>query len=214
VAAVSFALGTETPSAKAFKAADVNNSGDITVTDAVAIVNIALEIPEPEATARGEKSEAVNFLTMNGNALELMNTTEFVGFQMDVTLANGAMLNGVSLAERAAGLQVAYNRIADNTYRIIAFSTSNTAIEGNEGELFSLDITGNANINITNIEFADAAARAYALGFGETTGIKGIYAGATNVESYTVGGVKNDKVRKGMNVVRTADGKVKKVFVK
>ncbi len=213
VAAVSFALGTETPSAKAFKAADVDNSGEITVTDAVAIVNIALEI-EPEAPARGEMAEAMNFLTMNGNALELTNTTTFVGFQMDVTLANGAMLNGVSLSERAAGLQVAYNRIADNTYRIIAFSTSNTAIEGIDGTLFSLDITGNANINITNIEFADAAARAYALGFGEATGIKGINADATNVEIYTVDGVKSNKVRKGINVVRTADGKVKKVFVK
>ena len=213
VAAVSFALGTETPSAKAFKAADVDNSGEITVTDAVAIVNIALEI-EPEAPARGEMAEAMNFLTMNGNALELTNTITFVGFQMDVTLANGAMLNGVSLSERAAGLQVAYNRIADNTYRIIAFSTSNTAIEGIDGTLFSLDITGNANINITNIEFADAAARAYALGFGEATGIKGINADATNVEIYTVDGVKSNKVRKGINVVRTADGKVKKVFVK
>ena len=212
VAAVNFALEVETPSEKAFKAADVNKSNSITVSDAVGIVNIALEIT-PEAPARSDM-EAVNFLTMNGNALELMNTTEFVGFQMDVTLANGAMLNGVSLAERAAGLQVVYNRIADNTYRIIAFSAGNAAIEGNEGELFSLDITGNANVNITNIEFADAAARAYALGFGETTGIKGIYAGATNVESYTVGGIKNDKVRKGMNVVRTADGKVKKVYVK
>ena len=212
VAAVNFALEVETPSEKAFKAADVNKSNSITVSDAVGIVNIALEIT-PEAPARSDM-EAVNFLTMNGNALELMNTTEFVGFQMDVTLANGAMLNGVSLAERAAGLQVVYNRIADNTYRIIAFSAGNAAIEGNEGELFSLDITGNANVNITNIEFADAAANAYALGFGETTGIKGIYAGATNVESYTVGGIKNDKVRKGMNVVRTADGKVKKVYVK
>lgn len=212
VAAVNFALEVETPSEKAFKAADVNKSNSITVSDAVGIVNIALEIT-PEAPARSDM-EAVNFLTMNGNALELMNTTEFVGFQMDVTLANGAMLNGVSLAERAAGLQVVYNRIADNTYRIIAFSAGNAAIEGNEGELFSLDITGNANVNITNIEFADAAARAYALGFGEATGIRGIYAGATNVESYTVGGIKNDKVRKGMNVVRTADGKVKKVYVK
>lgn len=215
VAAVSFALEIEKPSEKAFKAADVNSSNSITVSDAVGIVNIALGVPGQEPTARGiEMTEAVNFLTMNGNALELMNTTEFVGFQMDVTLANGAMLNGVSLADRAAGLQVAYNRIADNTYRIIAFSAGNAAIEGNEGALFSLDITGNANVNITNIEFADAAAHAYALGFGEATGIKGIYAGATNMESYTVGGVKNDKVRKGMNVVRATDGKVKKVFVK
>lgn len=216
VAAVNFALEKEVPSEKAFKAADVNNSNSITVSDAVGIVNIALGKPagDEAATARGEKAEAVNYLTMNGASLNLTNSTEFVGFQMDVTLADGAQFNGVQLADRAADLQVIYNRISANTYRIIAFSTGNAAIEGNEGELFTLDIAGNHNINITNIEFADAAANAYAIGFAETTGINGIYAGAANVESYTVGGVKNDKVRKGMNIVRTADGKVKKVFVK
>ena len=216
VAAVNFALEKEVPSEKVFKAADVNNSNSITVSDAVGIVNIALGKPagDEAATARGEKAEAVNYLTMNGASLNLTNSTEFVGFQMDVTLADGAQFNGVQLADRAADLQVIYNRISANTYRIIAFSTGNAAIEGNEGELFTLDIAGNHNINITNIEFADAAANAYAIGFAETTGINGIFAGAANVESYTVGGVKNDKVRKGMNIVRTADGKVKKVFVK
>lgn len=216
VAAVNFALEKETPSEKAFKAADVNKSNSITVSDAVGIVNIALGKPagDETATARGEKAEAVNYLTMNGASLNLMNSTEFVGFQMDITLADGAQFNGVQLADRAADLQVIYNRISANTYRIIAFSTGNAAIEGNEGELFTLDIAGNHNINITNIEFADAAANAYAIGFAETTGINGIFAGAANVESFTVGGVKNDKVRKGMNIVRTADGKVKKVFVK
>ena len=216
VAAVNFALEKEVPSEKAFKAADVNKSNSITVSDAVGIVNIALGKPagDEAATARGEKAEAVNYLTMNGASLNLMNSIEFVGFQMDVTLADGAQFNGVQLADRAADLQVIYNRISANTYRIIAFSTGNAAIEGNEGELFTLDIAGNHNINITNIEFADAAANAYAIGFAETTGINGIFAGAANVESYTVGGVKNDKVRKGMNIVRTADGKVKKVFVK
>lgn len=216
VAAVNFALEKEVPSEKAFKAADVNKSNSITVSDAVGIVNIALGKPagDEAATARGEKAEAVNYLTMNGASLNLMNSTEFVGFQMDVTLADGTQFNGVQLADRASDLQVIYNRISANTYRIIAFSTGNAAIEGNEGELFTLDIAGNHNINITNIEFADAAANAYAIGFAETTGINGIFAGAANVESYTVGGVKNDKVRKGMNIVRTADGKVKKVFVK
>lgn len=212
VAAVTFALEKEVPSEKALKVTDVNKSGNITVSDAVGIVNIALNAETP-APARGEM-EAVNFLTKKGTSLNLINSTEFVGFQMDVTLAEGAMLNGVSLNDRAANLQVVYNRIAKNTYRIIAFSTGNAAIEGNEGELISLNITGNDNIAISNIEFADAAANAYALSLTETTGINGIYAGAANVESYTVGGVKNDKVRKGMNIVRTADGKVKKVLVK
>ena len=212
VAAVTFALEKEVPSEKALKVADVNKSGAITVSDAVGIVNIALNTETP-APARGEM-EAVNFLTKNGTSLNLTNSTAFVGFQMDVTLTEGALLNDVTLADRAAKLQVVFNRIADNTYRIIAFSTGNAAIEGNEGAIFSLNITGNDNIAISNIEFADAAANAYALSLAETTGINGIYAGAANVESYTVGGVKNDKMRKGMNIVRTADGKVKKVLVK
>ncbi len=212
VAAVAFALEKEVPSEKALKVADVNKSGAITVSDAVGIVNIALNTEAP-ATARGEM-EAVNFLTQNGTSLNLTNSTEFVGFQMDVTLAEGAMLNGVSLTDRAANLQVVYNRIADNTYRIIAFSTGNAAIEGNEGAIFSLNITGNDNIAISNIEFADATANAYALSLAETTGINGIYTGGAKVESYTIGGVKSDKMRKGMNIVRTADGKVKKVLVK
>lgn len=213
VAAVSFALEVETPSEKAFKAADVNNSNSITVSDAVGIVNIALGVDNEQATARGE-NESVNYLTLNGTELSLMNTTEFVGFQMDVTLAEGATFNGVNLNSRAANLQVAYNRLSGNTYRIIAFSADNAAIEGNEGALFSLNITGNNNISFSRIEFADAAAQAYELGFGEATGINGVNAGVANAEYYTVGGVKSNKAQKGMNVVRTADGKVKKVFVK
>ena len=197
---------------KAFKAADVNNSNSITVSDAVGIVNIALGVDNEQATARGE--ESVNYLTLNGTELSLMNTTEFVGFQMDVTLAEGATFNGVNLTSRAANLQVAYNRLSGNTYRIIAFSADNAAIEGNEGALFSLNITGNNNISFSRIEFADAAAQAYELGFGEATGINGVNAGVANAEYYTVGGVKSNKAQKGMNVVRTADGKVKKVFVK
>ena len=213
VAAVSFALEVETPSEKAFWAADVNTSNSITVSDAVGIVNIALGVDNEQSSARGE-NEMVNYLTLNGTELSLMNTTTFVGFQMDVTLAEGAIFNGVDLSSRAANLQVVYNRLSGNTYRIIAFSAANEAIEGNEGALFSLNITGNNNISFSRIEFADAAAQAYELGFGEATGINGVNAGVANAEYYTVGGVKSNKAQKGMNVVRTADGKVKKVFVK
>ena len=213
VAAVSFALEVETPSEKAFWAADVNTSNSITVSDAVGIVNIALGVDNEQSSARGE-NEMVNYLTLNGTELSLTNTTTFVGFQMDVTLAEGAIFNGVDLSSRAANLQVVYNRLSGNTYRIIAFSAANEAIEGNEGALFSLNITGNNNISFSRIEFADAAAQAYELGFGEATGINGVNAGVANAEYYTVGGVKSNKAQKGMNVVRTADGKVKKVFVK
>ena len=213
ILAVSFALETETPSPKAFKAADVNASGNITVSDAVGIVNIALSEVTSEPSARGDVAEN-NALALNGNVLALANTTEFVAFQMDVTVAEGTQFRGVELTSRAAGLNVTYNRVADNTYRVVAFSVNKNAIEAGEGAICTFDIVGNKNVQVTNIEFADAAARAYALVLGETTRINGIAAGAAGAEYYSVGGVKSDKAQKGMNVVRTADGKVKKVLVK
>lgn len=215
IATVSFALEVETPSAKAFKAADVNKSNSLTVSDVVGIVNIALiNQSVPSAPARVQHVAENNALALNGNILSLANTTEFVAFQMDVTVAPGAQFRGVELSSRASGLNVSYNRVAENTYRVVAFSLSNDAIEMGEGVICTFDIIGNKTVQVTNIEFADAAARAYALELGETTRINGIAAGAAGAEFFSVGGVKSDKAQKGMNVVRTADGKVKKVLVK
>lgn len=213
VAAVSIVLEELTPTRSQFLAADVNKSNSITVSDVIGIVNIVLNGDDAGAAgARGDASQ--NWLTQRATTVGLMNTTEFVGFQMDVTLADGAVLNGVTLNQRAAGLNVKFNRVAGNTYRVVAFSMDKTAIQGHEGELLTLDITGSQEMTLSNIEFTDAAARAYALGLDNTTGIDGIMAGAADAEYYTVDGVKSNTMRKGFNVVRTADGKVHKVFVK
>lgn len=47
-----------------------------------------------------------------------------------------------------------------------------------------------------------------------TVGIDSINAEAANAELFTVDGVKISKLQKGLNIVRTADGKVKKVVIK
>ena len=47
-----------------------------------------------------------------------------------------------------------------------------------------------------------------------TNGIDSINAEAANAELFTVDGVKVSKLQKGLNIVRTADGKVKKVVIK
>jgi hypothetical protein len=216
VATVGIVLEDWEPSYRQFRAADVNYTGNITVSDVVGVVNIALNGYEwYEELARSQSFEQeINYLTQDGNKIGLKNTTEFVAFQMDVTLTDGAMLNGVNLNQRANGLNIRYSHLEGNTYRIMAFSMNMAAITGNEGELLSLDITGNQTVTLSNIEFTDTAARAYALGVNDATGINGIMAGDANADYYTVDGVKNDKMRKGMNVVKTADGKVRKMFVK
>ena len=172
VMAVSFALGTAEPTEIELKAADINENGVITVSDAVGIVNIALGVSEPEAAAKAYGYETNNFLTLNGQQVGLTNSIGFVAFQMDVTLAEGAAFNGVQLSQRANALQVVTNQVGENTWRIIAFSLGNAEITGSEGELLTINADG--QLTISNIEFADANARAYVLGLDATTGIDGL----------------------------------------
>ena len=214
VLAVSFALEVETPTEEQFAASDVNNSNDITVSDAVAIVNLALEI-EPESNKFLAPAFAGNnSLTLRGYDICLANTTSFVAFQMDVTLADGSQLRGVSLSERAKGLTLTYRRLRGNTWRIAAYSLSNTAISGNAGSLLRLDIAGNSSISVSNIEFADARANAHRLTIDAATAIDAIPAEAAPSDIYTVNGLRTSVLHKGVNVIRKADGSVNKVLVK
>ncbi len=215
VAVIPFVLEQAEPTPAQFKAADVNKSNTITISDAVGIVNIALNWnSEPVDGARGMVDDTNDYIVVNGSEVGLMNATTFVGFQMDVTLSEGAQFNGAQLTARTMGHQVAWNRVADRTYRVVVFSAANEAIASNEGALLQLNISGNQQVSLGKIEFTDASARAYALGVADPTGIRGITADQLDAQIYTVGGVRSDKVRKGMNVIRQNNGKVTKRFVK
>jgi hypothetical protein len=181
VAAVSYALGTVEPTVAQFKAADVNKNEVITVSDAVGIVNIALGEPEPTPGAKAFGYEANNYLTLKGQQVGLTNATEFVAFQMDVTLTDGAQFNGVQLSQRAAGLQVVTNKVGENTWRIIAFSMDNSVITGRMGSVLTIDTNG--EMTFSNIEFADADAQAYELTFDYTTGIDSIHNSQFTIDS-------------------------------
>lgn len=211
VLAVSFTLETVTPTAAQFQATDLDKSQTIDVADVVAIVNIIL--PDESTSVRSAVATN-NFMTLNGADISLSNTTDFAGFQMDVTLADGAQLNGVQLSERASDLSVAYNRVADNTYRIIAVSFDKKTVNAGNGTLLSLDISGNSDYSLGDIKFVDTKANAYAVGLGHATGISRVGYAAEGTDVYTVGGVKSSKFTKGLNVVRNANGEVKKVYVK
>lgn len=211
VLAVSFVTETVTPTAAQFQAADLDKSQTIDVQDVMAIVNIIL--PD-ESTGVRSAVAANNFMTLSGADINLSNTTDFAGFQMDVTLADGAQLNGVQLSERASDLSVAYNRVADNTYRIMAVSFDKKTVNAGNGTLLSLDISGNSDYSLGDIKFVDTKANAYAVGLGHATGISRVGYAAEGTDVYTVGGVKSSKFTKGLNVIRNANGEVKKVYVK
>ena len=212
VAAVSYALEKITPDELQMLSADVDKTNNITVADAQAIVNIALNY-EFESEARGAEA-GVNYLTMENSGIGLVNTTGFSAFQMDVTLSDGAVLNAARLTERAAGMLLMTNKVGLNTWRIAALSLDGSTISGSEGSLLNLDIAGQGSVSVSNVEFVDRAARAYKLGLGTPTAIDALYNNKVDGEVYTVSGARSNGLKKGVNVVRQADGSVRKMLVK
>lgn len=213
VLATSFVLQTVQPTEQQLKAADMDKSETIDVSDVMAIVNIILPDDEPQAGVRS--AEAVdNFITLSGTDISLSNTNAFAAFQMDVTLDDGAQLNDVRMASRASKLNLAYNRIDDNTYRVVGVAYDKQVIDGHNGQLLTLDVTGNSQVAVDNVIFVDTKAKAYAVGMGHTTGISRVSTVAEGTDVYTVGGVKTTKLTKGLNVIRSANGEVRKVYVK
>lgn len=216
ILAVSFALETEEPTSRQFYAADVNANEAITVADAVEIINISLGIENDEAAEANDRQANEDYLIVNNAEVSLVNQKDYVAFQMDVTLPAGAQFNGVTAADRANNIQVTYNQLANGKVRIAGLSTDKTPIAENEGAIISLDITGNGNVSISNVEFVDAQAKAYVLDVvtGEATGIEEINALiADGADIYTANGVKVNALQKGVNII-VLGGKTVKVNVK
>lgn len=198
-----------------FYTADTNGDGVINILDITAAINIILEtVPEGnEAKTRAANND---YLVADGTELSLINANAYTTFQMDITVADGATLNDVVLADRAADLQVAFSQISDNTYRVVVASLQNRTIMGNEGLLINLDITGDQTAEYSNVLFSDVYARGYVLPIvSDATAIAAIKANVdADCQIFTMGGAQINSLQKGINIVKYADGSTKKLFVK
>ena len=206
VLTVSFALEAATPNERQQYTADSNEDGTITVTDAVSTIDIALGV-EPEAGVKGLDAAVPSndYLVVNGTEISLVNEMSYRGFQMDIT-ADGDI--EVELSERAAGLVVTKNKLANGNTRIVVMAFNKTdKINGQEGLLMT--IKGAKDITLSNVEFTDGK-QGYELGIQVVTGINGINADFAGESIYTVGGARLSKVQKaGVYVING-----KKVLVK
>lgn len=102
--------------------------------------------------------------------ISMVNTQAITAVQCDVVLPAGVVLsdadNAVTLSTRCSADHVLKtNTISNGTWRIVIYSTTATAIEGNEGELFSLklqpteDYLAGNTIEVRNITLATTDAQ-------------------------------------------------------
>lgn len=208
---------------------DINQSTVIEVGDLTAIVNYILNHnwPYGYAAARGAEVEGES-LAMTTNsvangkqriAVNLTNVSDYTAFQMDVVLPNGMTIVGAELSDRAGESHKFYTRNQmDGSVRMLASSVKGETFSGNEGAVLYIDVETTSeymggNVELLNILFSDvnAQTRSFAIG-GDATGIDTMSTfEALKQKVYDLGGRVKNGLKKGINIIRRADGSTEKV---
>ena len=204
---------------------DINRNEVIEVGDLTAIVNYILTHNwSGYAAARGYgMSDSNESLSMTQDtkriAVSLANVSDYTAFQMDLVLPDGMKIVGTSLSNRAGESHKLYSRNQmDGSIRLLASSVTGETFSGNEGAVLYIDVetTGEymgGKAELLNILFADtnAQTRSFTIG-GDATGIDTVGTfEALKQKVYDLGGRVKDGLKKGINIIRRADGSTQKV---
>lgn len=236
------------PEAKA-GAADVNGDKEINVGDLTCVSNLVFHdnwawtpdentaAPAPAkarvlASVPAESTDGVSIAveseetTIFGKkvrvAVNVDNTADYVGYQMDIKLPEGMTLAGENLTERANGHELMSADIAGGWHRVLVSTMENNAFAGTSGAMLYLDVEVSGDfkggdVELGNVMFTDATGRVYKMkaAVGDRpTGITDITAPTVKERIYSVGGQVMKAVKKGVNIIVGSDGTTKKVFNK
>ena len=218
-------------------AADVDGDGEYTVADLTLTQNMYLygsyEGYTEEFIAKAKAREASKPVYYGKGALSMgIATSEiavslekgrsYAAIQLDVTLPAGVELADAAFAGDNEAASVAFNKLGDNTWRLLISANDNSSVNADEA-LVALSIAGEGagKVSIDNAIAATAKGKSMRLEgiSGDYTIATGIAATETKVaegESTIFGanGAIRKQLEKGVNIIKTAGGAVKKIFVK
>lgn len=163
----------QVPSVFIFEAADMNGDKNISVTDVGMIINLILNegaaSPQLNRAAAADANLAM-LSTADGYQLQLGNKDAFIGFQMDVQVANGAAINVMKLMG-GDDHPMTYRQLANGTWRVVCYSPTNNTFVANDAAL--LNIAADGNVTISNVRLTTSDLREVCLDAvsGGTTGI-------------------------------------------
>ena len=217
-------------------AADADGDGEYTVVDLTMIQNMfvygdyrgPVELWTVRAKARedakpvyyGTGSLSMDIATSQ-IAVNLEKGKSYAAIQMDVTLPAGVELADAAFAGDNEAVSVAFNKIGGNAWRVLISANDNSSVNADEA-LVSLSIAGEGagKVAIDNAIAATADAKSVKLAgiSGDFTIVTGIAATESKVEGdgtiFGANGVIRKQLEKGLNIIKTAGGAVKKIFVK
>ncbi len=214
-----------------FLATDANQDGRINIGDVITVVNKILGNSQAAAlmnvlaindqqTAGEVQMASVQGVAGKRIAIKVRSANQYVGCQMDVNLPAGVTVTGESI-EGLGDHRLYTGKPADGTLRLVVSSLENAVMDTEGNATIYLDVEGSRaeEITVSNVVAGDAAGITYSIvGQGEATGINGVQGSTTGSSLkqrvYNVGGQMLDSVKKGINIIRNADGSARKVLNK
>lgn len=185
------------------QAADVNDDGKITVLDYLGVAKIILNGSlnsnhRVNAVALDLSCDCLTADAADGVlAIGLNNAGDYSMYQLDVTLPTGAELIDVEGTERmSSNHTIEFAHQYGTTWRILVGSRSLATVNGSEGDILRLNVSGltDGEIIIDNAEFVTPALvsttmRPLCIGVGQPTGITNLLPDSAT-EIYNLQGVK------------------------
>lgn len=209
----------QVPSVFIFEAADMNGDKSVSVTDVGMIINYILN--EGTASRQRSQGKVANANTSlipitGGYQLMLENKDDFVGFQMDIHLAEGATINDMQLNDDNGHL-LTYRQLDNGNYRVICYSLTNSTFNGNDVTLLNISTTGDMTISDLRLTTSELKELCPTVSIGTLTNIANVEEGMkvgvkdhalqiisdrdTTLRLYSLGGsvCRILKVRRGVN---------------
>jgi hypothetical protein len=150
----------------------------------------------------------------NRIAVNLANVNDYTAFQLDLVLPEGMKFVGAELGSRAGESHKLYSRAQlDGSIRMVASSVKGETFSGNEGAVLYINVEGAGTPELLNILFSDvdAVTRSFAIG-NDATGIDTVSTfESLKQKVYDLGGRVKESLKKGINIIRRADGTTGKV---
>lgn len=148
-------INGDNPSSFFFMAADMDQNSIIDSTDVAMMTDVVLEdetpLPARIADDAPGQLSIQDFQMIPGSSMtvnvNLDNVVDFTAFQTDIAVSEGLSIRNAgqdeafSLTDRATDSHSIYSYLhADNSIRVVSYSPEVTAIDGNQGPLFTFEI--------------------------------------------------------------------------
>lgn len=212
------------------KAADMDKDGEYTVADLVQINNIYVfgnkygqNVAAAKAAMKADVEPGSMSMQMDTDNMDVMlnSSTGYAALQMDVVLPAGVNIREVDFAGESKNVMVTANALENGSYRIVLYTVDGSNMLNGENRLLNLKLAGEGTgvVSIDNIIAStgagmrhnlDAVSGAYTI----VTGIEAVETTEGNSSVFGTDGVVRRTLQKGINIVKDAAGKVKKVLVK